>query len=79
MKKKCNRKRREAHRFQERAGWTDQHHLRPRSQGGSDRRHNKISLDAYRHDTWHLLFGNNTIDEVIELLKRLRDIKANQY
>ena len=76
---KRNRKKWSDHKFKHRAGWSDKHHLRPKSRGGSDRRYNKITLDAYRHDAYHLLFGNLSLDEVIELLTRLRDKKANQF
>lgn len=75
---KRNQKSRTVHQFKSRAGWTNRHHLKPRSRGGSDRTYNIIKLDAYRHDAYHLLFGNLTIDEVIELLIRLRDKKASQ-
>lgn len=68
-KKKCQ------HRFQKKAGWKDSHHLKPRSRGGQSIESNLLSIDAYKHDAWHLLFSNLTLEEVIELLQRLASIK----
>jgi len=32
-----------------------------------------------RHDCWHKLFKNNTLEEVILLLKRVLEIKEKKY
>lgn len=69
---------RQVHKYSKRAGFNTDHHLRPSSRGGDSREPNIIQLDAYRHSAWHLLFSNLTIDEVIMLLKRLKQIKESQ-
>jgi len=66
------------HQFKKRAGKKNKHHLTPKSRGGKKSKYNEAELDIYRHNAWHLLFHNLTLDEVIELLKRFRDAKANQ-
>lgn len=66
------------HQFLERAGFKTDHHLQPRVRGGKDVKSNLLELDAYRHAAWHLLFKELTLDEVIDLLKRLKGIKKNQ-
>ena len=76
--KKNKRQKREAHLFKKRAGFTDTHHLVPKSRGGSNRKANRLRLDAYRHDSVHLLFGDHTLDEIIAILIRLRDMKNRQ-
>ena len=68
---KNNRKPFKEHRFQKRAGFTDEHHLIPGSRGGQTIGSNLLKLDAYRHSAWHLLFGNKTLSEIIALLERL--------
>ena len=66
------------HQFKVRAGFKTTHHIRPRSRGGESTSSNLIQLDAYRHNAWHLLFSNLTIDEVITLLEKLKHIKESQ-
>ena len=66
------------HKFLERAGWTDEHHLKPRSKGGQTLTSNLLKVDAYRHDAIHLLFGNKSLDEIIAILLRLQRIKKFQ-
>lgn len=51
------------------------HHLVPRSRGGTNLPNNTILLNIEKHQCWHTLFGNLTLDEVIELLIRIRNIK----
>jgi len=53
----------------------DKHHLIPKSRGGADIPNNTILIDIDKHRCWHTLFGNLTIDEVIELLQRLKRMK----
>jgi len=66
------------HKFEYRAGWTDSHHLQPRSRRGQSIGSNLLKLDGYKHSAWHLLFGNLTLHEIIELLQRLERIKNSQ-
>lgn len=77
-KNKPKREKRSKHRFQKRAEFSDQHHLRPSSRGGASVDSNLILLDAYRHDAWHLLFKNLTLDEIIELLIRVKRAKEQK-
>ena len=65
------------HQFKDKAGFTNKHHLKPKSKGGKKCPENLLSIDVYRHQAWHLLFGNKTLDEIIDLLIRTRDIKRN--
>ena len=63
--------------------WVDEHHLVPRSRGGSAETQNIIRIKRYRHEAWHALFDLprnrcRTIDEIIALLVRLRDAKRRQ-
>lgn len=75
---KHERKSHEEHQFKGRAGWNDNHHLTPRSRGGSTLGSNLCRVDAYRHDAVHLLFGNHTLDEIILILQRLQRMKRRQ-
>ena len=61
-----------------REGKFNEHHLTPRSRGGHSNPENLITLDVSRHICWHFLFGNLTIDEVIEMLKRLKRCQKNR-
>jgi hypothetical protein len=45
------------------------------SQGGDNEPSNKSKLDAYRHDAYHLLFGNSTVQEAQAILKRWENLK----
>lgn len=74
-KDKPKREKREVHKFKKKAGWNDRHHLKPH---GDTIPSNLLLIDAYKHDALHLLFGNKTLDEIIELLIRVRDIKETQ-
>lgn len=56
----------------------NRHHLTPRSRGGQSIESNLLWIDIERHNAWHAIFGNKTLDEVIELLIRLRDSKSKQ-
>ena len=48
------------------------HHVTPTSRGGSDDRENKLWIPGNKHEAYHLLFGNATPEEAIEIL-------ANQW
>jgi len=55
--------------------WRNLHHLTPRSRGGGHSRRNLLLIDEERHVEWHRVFGNLTLEEVIELLVRLQRAK----
>ena len=80
MKRKIKRERKKAreHQFRERAGWSDGHHLNPRTRGGQSIGSNILQIDAYRHTAWHLLFKELTLEEIILLLVRIKKIKDSQ-
>lgn len=73
--KPFRRKKVNVHQFMEKAGCTDEHHLISRSKGGESLSSNLLRIDVYKHDAWHLLFGNKTIDEIVKLLKKFKDYK----
>ena len=75
---KKQREKFKSHHFDRKAGYKDEHHLKPRSRGGNNLGSNLIELDAYKHSAWHLLFKNLTIDEIVALLLRLKSIKESQ-
>ena len=66
------------HQFKSKAGWKTEHHLTPKERKGKKELSNLLSLDAYRHQAWHLLFGNKTLREIIELLERIEQIKQSK-
>jgi hypothetical protein len=53
----------------------NRHHLTPKSRGGDRRSSNMLLIEVKRHDAWHYLWGNRTLDEVILLLQRLKQLK----
>lgn len=73
-----NREKQKVHQFKKRAHALDEHHLTPRSRGGESIESNLSNLDLYRHDAWHLLFGDLTLDEIIMLLQRFKQVKNDK-
>lgn len=63
------------HQFLKRAGSKNTHHLTPKGRGGRKSKYNEVELDIYRHNAYHLLFGNLTFKEAGELLLRMCSIK----
>jgi 5-methylcytosine-specific restriction endonuclease McrA len=51
------------------------HHIIPRSRGGGNAKTNLFLLWNNRHEAWHTLFGNSTIDEAIAILNRIKRAK----
>ena len=58
--------------------WRTRHHLVPKSRGGSMSKCNLLYVDGNVHRRWHEVFGNRTLEEVIALLIRVQQAKANQ-
>ena len=54
----------------------NRHHWLNKSQGGQSNKQNVSWLKIERHRAWHELFGNLSLDEAIELLTRLKQIKG---
>ena len=61
-----------------RSGKMTEHHLTPSSRGGETIGSNLFKLDGRRHEAWHLLFSNLTLEEVIVLLTKIQHIKESQ-
>ena len=56
----------------------NRHHLTPKSRGGSSQDFNIAIFDIERHQFWHRVFGNRTLEEVIDLLIRFKRFKDHQ-
>jgi hypothetical protein len=56
--------------------WRSRHHLTPRSVGGNNDPSNILILWNEKHEMWHRLFGNHTLEEIIEILQKVRDVKC---
>jgi len=56
----------------------NRHHLTPKNRKGSNKDWNIALFDIERHCYWHKVFGNRTLEEVIELLIRFKRFKDNQ-
>jgi hypothetical protein len=67
-----------SNKYQRQRLFRNRHHLKPKSRGGSGLENNLLLMDMRRHNMWHQLFDNLTLDEVIELLIRVRRAKKNQ-
>ena len=74
MGKKKKKKRKYAKKLKRVKGQSE-HHILPRSRGGSSNPSNLLRLNIEKHECWHKLFGLRTIREVIELLKRIEEVK----
>ena len=82
-KKKSRRKKRRSRKLKpldyyiehelDKAGFTNRHHLSP---GGESGRGNILVMDALSHVLWHKLFGNKTLEQVIDLLQRMKKMKG---
>ena len=49
------------------------HHLIPRSRGGTNDPDNIMMIEEDLHHKWHMLFGNQTISQIITMLEKIRD------
>ena len=65
-------------RFEKRKGIKNKHHLVPKSRGGGNHYANLLVMDMERHKALHFLFGTLTLEEIIELLIRVKRIKDSQ-
>ena len=52
------------------------HHLTPRSRKGKHGKENILHIDWEKHQSWHILFENRTLEEAIELLVRVHRAKG---
>lgn len=76
MKRKMEPK--SKHRYKKRAGFNTEHHIRNRKNGGESIKSNLLTIDAYKHSAWHLLFKDMTIEQVIAFLTRVNRAKKSQ-
>jgi len=56
----------------------NKHHLMPKSRGGVAKPFNLLLIDIEKHRCWHKMFGLRNLNEVIELLLRIRRFKQGQ-
>lgn len=56
----------------------NRHHLKPKSRGGQKVDSNMLLIDMEKHNAWHVLWGNRTLEEVIAVLQRLKHYKDQQ-
>lgn len=56
----------------------NKHHLKNKCKGGGSQEWNLILIDIERHQYWHKVFKNMSLEEAIELLQRLKRMKDNQ-
>jgi len=75
--RKQNRNRKVDKRADKRRGM-NRHHLVNKCKGGKDDKWNIAVLDIERHRYWHRVFGNKSLEEVIELLLRFKRLKDYQ-
>ena len=54
----------------------NKHHLRPKSRGGKKVTSNLLTIDIDKHRYWHAVFGNRTLEEIINVLQKLKRLKA---
>lgn len=53
------------------------HHLTNKCKGGKATKGNLLLINIERHRAWHTLFRNLDLEQVIELLKRVKRLKEN--
>ena len=56
----------------------NRHHLINKCNGGQATVQNLLWIYRERHEVWHALFANLNLDEVIELLIRVKRAKESQ-
>lgn len=54
------------------------HHIVNRCHGGTRDAWNILWVYQEKHDLWHTLFKDNDLDGAIELLQRVKRLKARQ-
>jgi hypothetical protein len=69
---KKRRKRRDSLRYPMR----NKHHILPKSRDGGNEPENLLLLKVQKHQAFHYLFGDRTIEEAIELLLRVHRAKG---
>lgn len=56
----------------------NRHHLLNKVNGGESTKQNLLWIKIERHRSWHFLFDNLNLEEVIQLLIRVKRAKENQ-
>lgn len=75
-KKEC------VHKFEIRTRFTEGHHLTNSTNGGQSTLSNMLLIEVYRHSAWHHLFGNRSLNRVIDYLKSrnsITDLYRKEY
>ena len=54
------------------------HHLIPKIRGGKNGDDNLLLLYAEKHEHWHKIFGNRTLEEIILVLMRIQRMKSRK-
>lgn len=67
-----------------RKAYNTRHHLTPKCRARGQRKqvldpHAILMLARDKHDMWHRLFKNNTLEEIIVILQRVLKIKRKKY
>ena len=75
LKKRLNRSRQ---RKEGQVQGTNHHHLTPKSRHGKSTPRNLLRIDIQKHRCWHKIFSNMDLDEVIQLLQRIKRAKNRQ-
>lgn len=55
----------------------NKHHLRARSHGGRNEKSNILLIKVERHEAYHKLFGNRSLESAIRLLIRILRAKKH--
>ena len=55
------------------------HHLTNKCMGGGYSDSNLLLIKIERHQAWHVIFGNRSLEEVIEILQRIQRMKGRTY
>lgn len=67
------------HKFQYRSTRTNLHHIKPHCQGGKDNIQNLLTIEIYRHQAFHYIFGLRTLKESAELLLKVKSFGRSIY
>lgn len=52
-------------------GKLTKHHRKPKSIGGSNKAYNISRVPRGQHESWHNLFGNKTVPEIVAILNEV--------
>lgn len=67
------------HKFQYRSTRTNKHHILAESRGGQKTTQNLLTIEIYRHQAFHYIFGLRTLKESAEFLLKVRSFGKSVY